>query len=77
MKRTLLFTFSGAIIGYLVSYFFQPKIVRMAVGFFTYCTDIADVLLRNKFGGLSKTVITSIVVFAIIGALLGFYTKKK
>ena len=77
MKKTVIFAIIGALSGYLASYFFQPKIMQKTISLVTYCTDIGEVLLKNKFGGMSKTVIVSIIVGAFLGIVIAYFTNKK
>lgn len=73
MKKVT-FAIVGAILGIPLSYYFQSEMVRSKVGgiggYFKHFDDIM------KDGDIAGNVILSIVIFAIIGGLIGYFIDK-
>lgn len=66
----LLFTFLGAILGIPMSYYFQPEIVQAKVGGIGgYLKNFGDILDNSDLIG---NVLLGVVVFALIGLLIGY-----
>ncbi|KAF0148030.1 MAG: hypothetical protein FD143_2973 [Ignavibacteria bacterium] len=73
MKKVT-FAIIGAILGIPLSYYFQSEMVRSKVGgiggYFKHFGDIV------KDGNLLGNVILSVLIFAIIGGLIGYFIDK-
>jgi hypothetical protein len=73
MKKVT-FAIIGAILGLPLSYYFQPELVRVKIGgignyfkYFNYILKDSDYL---------GNVILSVLIFAIIGGLIGYFIDK-
>ena len=67
---------SGAAAGYLISYFFQPELLRAKMGFFGYVSHFIDILF--SFGDrMSAQVAFTAWISIIIGAAIGRVAEKK
>lgn len=67
---------SGAVVGYLTSYFFQDEIIRAKLGFWGYLVHFLDILFsfENRFSAqIAATAWFSIA----IGITLGVLVEKK
>lgn len=74
MNKKVLFAIIGAILGIPLSYYFQNEMVKSKVGgiggYITHFGDIA------KDGNLMGNVILSVVIFAIVGGVIGYFVDK-
>ncbi|MCA0447298.1 MAG: hypothetical protein LCH54_13825 [Bacteroidetes bacterium] len=74
MKKVI-FAVIGAILGIPLSYFFQSEMVRTKVGgIFGYLQHFGDIVNESSLLG---NVILSVVIFAIIGGIIGYFLDKK
>lgn len=73
MKKVI-FAIIGAVLGIPLSYYFQPEMVQIKVGgiggYFKHFGDIV------KDGNLLGNVILSVLIFAIISGLIGYFIDK-
>jgi hypothetical protein len=73
MKKVT-FAIIGAILGLPISYYFQPELVRTKVGGIGgYFNHFGDILKNSDYLG---NVILSVLIFAIIGGLIGYFIDK-
>ena len=70
VKYSIILGFFGAIIGIPLSYFFQPEMVREKVGGIAGYINHFNEILDNK--DLASNVLISVVIFAILGLIIGF-----
>ena len=73
MKK-ILFSVIGAILGIPLSYYFQSDVVKVKVGGFSGYIQHLDEILKSK--DLNGNVILSVLVFAIVGGVIGHYMDK-
>jgi hypothetical protein len=70
--------FLGLLGGYPMSYFFQPGALRAKMSMGSYIESAGDVLQHNDLAPTAiGTWIASVIVFTIIGYVLGALTEKK
>lgn len=75
MKKRDLFAIIGAILGVPLSYYFQPEMVRMKVGGMGgYLKHFGEIVNEGELLG---NVLISVVVFALIGGVIGYFVDKK
>ena len=68
------FAVIGAILGFPLSYYFQPEIVRMKVGGVSgYLQHFGEIM---DDGDLTGNVIISVIIFAAIGGVIGYFVDK-
>ncbi|TRZ50731.1 zinc-ribbon domain-containing protein [bacterium] len=73
MKKVT-FAIIGAILGIPFSYYFQPEIVRAKVGGMGgYIKNFGDIAKNSDLIG---NVIISIVIFALIGGVIGYFIDE-
>ena len=73
MKKTI-FAIIGAILGIPLSYYFQSQIVQSKVGGIGgYLKNFGDIV---KDGNLLGNVILSVVIFALVGGVIGYFIDK-
>jgi len=73
MNKTT-FTIIGAIAGLPLSYFFQPEMVKAKVGGLAgYIKHFGDILDEPDLYG---NVVAGVVVFALVGLLIGYFIDK-
>jgi phosphotransferase system glucose/maltose/N-acetylglucosamine-specific IIC component len=73
MKKVT-FAIIGGILGIPFSYYFQPEIVRAKVGGMGgYMKNFGDIA---KNSDLVVNIIISIVIFALIGGVIGYFIDK-
>lgn len=73
MKK-IIFTVVGAILGLPLSYYFQPDIIQAKVGGIGgYIKNFGDILEAKD---LISNVIIGVIVFAIIGFIIGYFMDK-
>jgi len=73
MKKVT-FAIMGALLGIPLSYYFQSEIVQSKVGGIGgYFKHFGDII---KDGNLLGNVILSVLIFAIIGGLIGYFIDK-
>jgi len=73
MKKTT-YTIIGAIAGLPLSYFFQPEMVKDYVGGLAgYIKHFADILDESDLYG---NVVAGVVVFGLVGLLIGYFIDK-
>ncbi|MGB3343251.1 MAG: hypothetical protein WBA61_05020 [Aequorivita sp.] len=70
----LLFTIVGAILGLPLSYYFQPDMVQVKIGGINGYVQHFDQILESK--DLVGNVVMGVVVFAIIGFVIGYFMDK-
>lgn len=73
MKKVI-FGIIGAILGLPLSYYFQPDIVQAKVGGIAGYIKNFGKILETK--DLISNVIMGVVVFAIIGIIIGYFMDK-
>ena len=67
---------SGAVAGYLVSFFFQPELIRAKLGFFGYVSHFFDILF--SFGDrMSAQIAVTAWISVVIGAVIGRLAEKR
>jgi len=73
MKKTI-FTIIGAILGLPLSYYFQPDMVQAKIGGIGgYIKNFGEILEEKD---LVSNVIMGVVVFAVIGFVIGYFMDK-
>lgn len=73
MKKTI-FTIIGAILGLPLSFYFQPEMVQEKIGGIGgYVKNFNDILSESDLIG---NVVMGVVVFALIGFILGCFMDK-
>lgn len=73
MKKTI-FTIIGAILGIPLSYYFQPEMVQQKIGGISgYIEHFGDIINEKDLIG---NVIIGVVVFALIGFVIGYFMDK-
>lgn len=73
-SRKVSYAFIGAILGIPLSYYFQNGLVQLMFGGVSgYITNI-DKILNN--GNMLGNVIMSVVIFAIVGGVIGFFVDS-
>ena len=73
MKKVI-FAIIGAILGIPLSYYFQSSMVQAKVGGIGgYLQHFGDIV---KNGNLMGNVVLSVVIFAIVGGLIGYFIDK-
>lgn len=73
MKKVL-FTIIGGVLGLPLSYYFQPEMVRAKIGGISGYVKHFDEILEAK--DLIGNVIIGVVVFAVIGFVIGYFMDK-
>ena len=74
MFRLIVFAIYGAILGLPLSYYFQSDMLKAFIGGISgYIKNFGDVL-REK--DLMPNVIIGVVVFALIGVIIGYFILK-
>lgn len=73
MKKTI-FTIIGAILGLPLSYYFQPEMVKAKIGGISGYVKHFDEILEAE--DLIGNVIIGVVVFALIGFIIGYFMDK-
>lgn len=74
MKKKVLFAIIGAILGIPLSYYFQSEMVRVKVGGIGgYLQNFGDIASN---GNLMGNVILSVVIFALVGGIIGYFIDK-
>jgi len=71
MIRLIVFAFYGVIIGIPLSYFFQPKFANGISGYF----EQFEVILKTP--QLLNNLKISIIIFTIIGVIIGYFVLRK
>ena len=66
--------FSGAIVGIPLSYYFQSEIVKSKMGGVGGYLQNFDQILKNS--DLSGNVVISIIFFAIVGGVIGYFIDE-
>ena len=74
MKKKVLFSIIGGIIGIPLSYFFQPEIVKSKVGGIGGYLSHFDEIIKEQ--ELLSNIFISVVIFIIIGAVIGYLVDK-
>jgi hypothetical protein len=73
MKK-IYFTVIGAILGLPLSYYFQPEMVQQKIGGIGgYIQNFGDIISEKDLVG---NVITGVVAFALLGAIIGYFLDK-
>lgn len=68
------FAIFGAILGIPLSYYFQPEMVRAKVGGMGgYLKNFGDIVNNSDLVG---NVILSVVIFAVIGGVIGYFIDE-
>lgn len=83
--KTVTFSLTGALLGIPLSYYFQPEIIKNwkgGSGIFGYLTGLPGILEEyNQYVGnswsLVGNLVLSIVLFTILGGIIGFILEKK
>lgn len=73
-SRLLIFAIIGAILGIPLSYYFQSQIVQSKVGGIGgYLNQFGEIV---KDGNLLANVILSVVIFALVGGVIGYFIDQ-
>ena len=73
MKKVI-FAIIGAILGIPLSYYFQSEMVKAKVGGIGgYLTHFDEIVSNSN---LLTNVILSVVIFALVGGLIGYFMDK-
>lgn len=72
--RKALFTIFGAIIGLPMSYYFQSEMLRAKVSLASYIEHLDRM---TKYEGVAGNILFSIVIFSVVGFLIGSYLDSK
>ena len=74
MKKKVLLASIGAILGIPLSYYFQPALVRAKTGGIGgYLQNFGDIISE---GNLVVNVILSVIIFALVGGIIGYFIDK-
>ncbi len=74
LSKILSLSFLGALLGIPLSYYFQPEIVKgIMVNPFKYIGHFDEIL---KSEGLFPNVIISVIIFAVVGGIIGYFVDK-
>lgn len=72
LNKKITFSILGAILGIPLSYYFQSEVVKNIVGGFGgYIQHFFDIIIKNS--DFSINIIPSIVIFAVIGGIVGYF----
>jgi phosphate/sulfate permease len=74
MKKAAIFAIIGAILGMPLSYYFQNELIRSKVSIGGYIAHFSDVMEETE---LLTNVVLSVVIFAIVGGVIGYFIDRK
>jgi len=74
--RTIIFFVVGVLIGFPLSYYFQPEMLQNFVSLSKYTSNIFDLMSNTRFVDLTPNISKSVGLFALIGGVIGFFADK-
>lgn len=74
LTKKIIFSIIGAIIGIPLSYYFQPEMIKMKTGGIAGYLKSYNMIGNNS--NLLSNVVISIIVFTLLGLLIGYFIDK-